>query len=110
MPPQTAEQESLEAPHPRATTLLLGHASAERELLEAYRGRRVPHAFLLVGPKGIGKATLAYRMARFVLAHADPAALEVTAATSLNVAADNPVARRVAAQAQGDLLVLERTP
>ena len=63
-----------------------------------------------VGPKGIGKATLAYRMARFVLAHPDPAAAEVQAATSLAVDAGHPVARRIAAQAQGDLLVLERTP
>jgi DNA polymerase-3 subunit delta' len=48
-------------------------------------------------------------MARFVLAHPNPAAAEVQAATSVNVDADHPVARRVAAQAQGDLLVLQRT-
>jgi len=96
-------------PHPRATTALFGHAAAEAALLDAYRSTRVPHAFLLVGPKGVGKATLAYRMARFVLAHSDPGAPAVAAATSLAIAADNPVARRVAAQAQGDLLVLERT-
>ncbi|MBI3703781.1 MAG: DNA polymerase III subunit delta', partial [Rhizobiales bacterium] len=58
---------------------------------------------------GIGKATLAYRLSRFVLAHPDPKAPLVQKATSLAVAADNPVARRIAAQAQGDLLVLERT-
>ncbi len=64
---------------------------------------------MLVGPKGIGKATLAYRMARFVLAHPNPAAPEVQAASSLAVDAEHPVARRIAAQAQGDLLVIERT-
>jgi DNA polymerase III subunit delta' len=99
-----------EAPHPRASTVLFGHAAAEQALLSAYRSGRVPHAFLLVGPQGIGKATLAYRMARFVLAHPDPAVAEVKAATSLAVEAGHPVARRIAAQAQGDLLVLERTP
>jgi DNA polymerase III subunit delta' len=98
-----------EAPHPRATTALFGQAHAEAALLAAYRGGRIPHAFLIVGPKGIGKATLAYRLARFVLAHPDPASPDVAAATSLAVDAEHPVARRVAAQAQGDLLILERT-
>ena len=83
--------------------------TAEAALLAAYRSGRMPHAFLIAGPKGIGKATLAYRMARFVLAHPDPAAREVQAAASLAVAADHPVARRIAAQAQPDLLILERT-
>ena len=109
MSPQPNEEPD-EAPHPRATGVLFGHGGAEAALLTAYRSARVPHAFLLVGPKGIGKATLAYRMARFVLAHPDPAAAAVAAATSLAVAANSPVARRIAAQAQGDLLVLERTP
>ena len=82
----------------------------EAALLAAYRSHRVPHAFLLIGQKGIGKATLAYRFARFVLAHPDPAAPEVQAAASLAVDPAHPVAHRMAARAQGDLLVLERTP
>jgi DNA polymerase III subunit delta' len=98
-----------EVPHPRITTELFGHAAAEAALLAAYRSGRVPHAFLIAGPQGIGKATLAYRMARFVLAHPDPDAREVAAAKSLAVAAGDPVARRIAAQAQPDLLILERT-
>jgi DNA polymerase-3 subunit delta' len=91
------------------TEVLYGHADAEAALLAAYRGGRVPHAFLLMGPKGIGKATLAYRMARFVLAHPDPAAPAVQAAMSLAVDPKHPVARRMAAQAQADFLVIERT-
>jgi DNA polymerase-3 subunit delta' len=102
-------REPTETPHPRATAALFGHAGAENVLLAAYRSGRVPHAFLIVGGKGIGKATLAYRTARFVLAHPDPAAAEVKAAASLAVDPEHPVARRIAAQAQGDLLVLERT-
>ena len=98
-----------EVPHPRITTELFGHAAAEAALLAAYRSGRVPHAFLIAGPQGIGKATLAYRMARFVLAHPDPSAGEVAAAKSLGVDAGDPVARRIAAQAQPDLLILERT-
>jgi DNA polymerase-3 subunit delta' len=104
------EEAAVETPHPRATADLFGHAGAEAAFLAAYRGARVPHAFLIVGPKGIGKATLAYRIARFVLAHSDPAASAVQKAKSLAVDAKDPVARRVAAQGQGDLLILERTP
>jgi DNA polymerase-3 subunit delta' len=99
-----------EASPPRLTDRLFGHAGAEAALLAAYRGGRIPHAFMLIGQKGIGKATLAYRIARFVLAHPDPAAPAVQAATSLAVDPGHPVARRVAAQAHGDLLILERTP
>lgn len=105
-----SSEEDAEAPHPRATAALFGHAPAEAAFLSAYRSGRVPHAFLIVGPKGIGKATLAYRVARFVFAHPDPAAAAVQKAKSLAVDASDPVARRVAAQGQGDLLVLERTP
>jgi DNA polymerase-3 subunit delta' len=94
--------------HPRATGALFGHAEAEQTLLEAYRGGRIPHAWLIGGEAGIGKATLAYRMARFVLAHPDPAAPAVQNAKSLAVPTENPVARRVAGQAHGDLLTLER--
>lgn len=100
-----AERETL---LPREMTALCGHADAERALLEAYQGGRMPHAWLIGGPPGIGKATLAYRLARFILAHPDPKSAAVQAATSLAVAADHPVTRRIAAQAQGDLLVLER--
>ena len=107
MSPQASED--TEAPHPRTTAVLFGHANAEAALLAAYRSGRIPHAFLIAGPKGIGKATLAYRLARFVLAHPDPAAPEVAKATSLAVDPEHPVARRIAAQAQADLLILERT-
>lgn len=94
---------------PRETLALFGHAEAEQTLLDSYKSGRIPHAWLIGGPPGIGKATLAYRLARFVLAHPDPIAPVVQQAGSLAVDADNPVARRIAAQAQGDLLVLERT-
>jgi DNA polymerase III subunit delta' len=104
------EGQAAEIPHPRATEMLFGHGPAEAAFLAAYRGARLPHAFLIVGPKGIGKATLAYRIARFVLTHPDPAAAKVQKASSLAVDFNEPVARRIAAQGQGDLLVLERTP
>jgi DNA polymerase-3 subunit delta' len=100
--------EDREVKLPRETSALFGHDAAEQALLTSYKCGRVPHAWLIGGPPGIGKATLAYRFARFVLAHPDPAAPQVQNAASLAVDPEHPVARRIAAQAQGDLLVLER--
>ncbi len=95
--------------HPRGTTVLFGHREAEAALLNAYRSGRIPHAWLIGGEQGIGKATLAYRMARFVLAHRDPESAEVRCAASLFVEPSDPVARHIAAGAHGGLLTLERT-
>jgi DNA polymerase-3 subunit delta' len=97
-----------DAPPPRETAILFGHGAAEREFLTAYRSGRIPHAWLIGGEAGIGKATLAYRMARFVLAHPDPSHPAVTAAASLALDPAHPTARRVAGNAHSDLLVLER--
>src|SRR5262249_57983332 len=58
--------------------------------------------------KGIGKATLAYRFARFAFAHPDPKSAAVAAARDLSVPADNPSFRRVASRAHPNLLALER--
>lgn len=96
-------------PHPRETSALFGHREAEAALLTAYRNGRIPHAWLIGGPQGIGKATLAYRMARFVLAHGDPFAPNVKRAETLWVDPGDPVARQVAAGSHGGLLALERT-
>ena len=55
-------------PHPRDTAALFGHEAAEQEFAAAFAGGRMHHAWMLSGPAGIGKATLAYRVARFALA------------------------------------------
>ena len=60
--------EAPEIPHPRENTTLLGHEAAEAALLQAFNAGRLPHAWLITGPRGIGKATLAYRFARFLFA------------------------------------------
>jgi DNA polymerase-3 subunit delta' len=91
------------APHPRERTRLFGQAAAERAIVEAKSSGRLHHAWLLGGPQGIGKATFAYRVARFLLAGgASP--------NSLEVPADGAVARQVAAQAHPNLVVLRRQP
>jgi DNA polymerase-3 subunit delta' len=99
----------ISAVHPRETTALFGHRDAEMALLNAYRSGRIPHAWLIGGAAGIGKATLAYRMARFVLAHRKPLASDVQRAETLHIDPNDPVARHVAAGAHGGLLTLERT-
>lgn len=108
MSARTSEPE-LNVRAPRETTALFGHREAEQTLLNAYRSGRIPHAWLVGGAQGIGKATLAYRLARFVLAHPDPSAPAVQNANSLYVDEDHPVARQVANGSHGGLLTLERT-
>src|SRR6266700_4119638 len=95
--------------HPRETTALSGHRDAETALLNAYRSGRIPHAWLIGGAQGIGKATLAYRMARFVLTHPNPLAPSVQRAETLAVDPADHVARQVTNGAHGGLLVLERS-
>lgn len=94
-------------PHPRDALSLFGHAQAEAEFLDAYRSGRMHHAWILAGPEGIGKATLAYRIAKFLFAFPRP---ELAAhAADLSVAADSVAFRRVSAQGHADLFVLRRT-
>lgn len=95
--------------HPRNTPDLLGHAQAEREFLDAWNSGRLAHAWLLTGPKGIGKATLAYRIARFVLAGGgEGGGLFGERPQTLAIAADHPVVQQVSAQGHRDLKVVER--
>ena len=90
------------APHPRERTELFGHAETEAAVAAAFAQDRLPHAWLIGGLEGIGKATLAYRIARFVLSNPD------RGAQSLHVPADHPASRQIAASAHPDLLVLHR--
>lgn len=101
------------APHPRDTARLIGQGAAEAAFLDAYAAGRLHHAWLLTGPLGVGKATLAWRIARFLLAtpedaggglFGDPA----PAPASLDIPADHPVARRIHAGSEGRLFVLRR--
>jgi DNA polymerase III subunit delta' len=55
------------SPHPREVFELFGHEAAEAELADSLSGGRSHHAWLITGPKGVGKATLAYRFARRLL-------------------------------------------
>jgi DNA polymerase-3 subunit delta' len=86
---------------PRANPDLVGHDEAARTLEAAARAGRLHHAWLLCGPPGIGKATLAWRFARWLLAGMPrgDAPLAVDPASS--------VFRRVAADTHADCFTLE---
>ena len=98
---------------PRANPDLIGQDAAEMALVKAWQSGRLPHAWVFSGPPGVGKATLAFRFARFVLsgatANADPG-LFGEAAPLANLAVDPavPVFRRVASGGHADLLTIER--
>jgi DNA polymerase-3 subunit delta' len=95
-----------EAHHPRLTQRLLGQEAAEQRLIAAYHSGRLHHAWLLAGPRGIGKATLAYRFARFLFNRPNPSASDT--AQSLDVAPEAMAAKLVAARSHPDLLVVQR--
>ncbi|MEO1724199.1 MAG: DNA polymerase III subunit delta' [Pseudomonadota bacterium] len=90
-------------PHPREATTLLGQQAAESAFLDAWRAGRLHHAWLLRGPEGVGKATLAYRIARALIDAGDGAAPE-----SLAPPPDCPVMRRIRAGAEPRFAVLRR--
>jgi DNA polymerase-3 subunit delta' len=92
-------------PHPRETETLVGHSQAERLLAESLCGARPPHAWLIGGPKGVGKATLAYRFARAALSGR---AIDLDADHPLGMPAVDAIFRHVAAGTHPDLLVLRR--
>ena len=88
-------------PEPRANPALIGQSAAEAALTAAARAGRLPHAWLLTGRPGIGKATLGFRFARCLLAGTD-------AEGGAGADPEHPVFRRVAAGTHADLLTVER--
>ena len=102
------------APHPRETERLFGHSAAEGAFLQAFNAGRLHHAWLISGPQGIGKATLAWRITRFLLTAPEEGQEEglfgaPQAAESLDVASDHPVARRLRARSEPRLFHVTRS-
>ncbi|WP_149589176.1 DNA polymerase III subunit delta' [Tabrizicola flagellatus] len=100
------------APHPRETPVLRGQSAAEAEFLRAWRSGRLHHAWMLTGPKGVGKATLAWRLARFLLATPpdDGGMFAPPPPETLDIPADHPVARRLLQGAEPRHFLLRRGP
>ena len=103
--PETGETDDFA---PRKTARLAGQEDAERILLEGFTSGQLAHSWLLHGPKGIGKATLAYRFARFVLAHGGASEPNDASRDTLAISPNDPVYRRVATAAHADMVSVER--
>ncbi len=105
------------APHPRRARQLVGHDGVQRAFMTAVRSKRVHHAWMLSGPKGIGKATLAWRIASYLLTSAsgpdaDPDSRNETGHGRLLVPppdVSNPVFSRILALSDPDLFLCRRT-
>lgn len=100
------------APHPRATRVLFGHVEPQADFLRAYLSGRLHHAWMLTGPKGVGKATLAWRLARFLLATPpdDGGMFAAPAPDTLDISDSNPIARRLLQGAEPRHFLLRRGP
>ncbi len=101
---------------PRANADLIGHAKPEAAMLGAWASGKLAHAWLITGPRGIGKATLAYRFARFILSRGRLGGAGQRGGMlsndalpkSLYLSPKEPVFRRVAAEGHADLVSIER--
>ena len=109
---ERGEAAEISVPAPRENPSLIGHDAAEQELLRAFASGRLPHGLLITGPHGIGKATLAFRFARFLLSQGGEAIggglFAPAVPTSLALPPEHPVSRRVASNGHADLLTVER--
>jgi DNA polymerase-3 subunit delta' len=100
------------APHPRETARLLGQGKAEAAFLQACNSGRLHHAWLVTGPRGVGKATLAWKLARFLLAEPADDGMSMfgdeTKPASVDISPDHPVAHRMVALSEPRLFLLRR--
>lgn len=101
------------APHPRETQTLVGQDAPQALFLDAFNSGRLHHGWLITGPRGVGKATLAWRIARFLLTRSPDEGQDALFGappppSALDVAADHPVCRRLMAGAESRLFLLRR--
>ena len=83
---------------PKTNNRLVGHEEAEATLMQDFQGGKMAHGWIISGPRGIGKATLAYRFARTLLSGEQPGELSE----------DHPIFKRIAAGSHTDMLVVEQ--
>lgn len=89
---------------PRLTRALVGHERVMDAFIAAAQGGRLPHAWLLCGPQGVGKASFAYLAARQMLALDNPTSL-----SALSPAQDSEVSHLLETSIHPDLYVLKRS-
>ncbi|MDE0306555.1 MAG: DNA polymerase III subunit delta' [Albidovulum sp.] len=102
-PDHTLESDRIgNAPHPRSTEVLFGQQRAEAIFLDSFLSGRLNHAWMISGPRGVGKATLAWRIAKFLLT--DPPANP----TSLDVSRDHPAVARILSLTDASIYIVRR--
>lgn len=87
--------------------MIVGQDRAVEQFASAWASRKLHHAWLLAGPKGVGKATFAHAAARRVLVDAagPPSNLPALATDD-----DHPIVKLVEARSHPDMRWLERLP
>lgn len=83
---------------------LFGHDGAQSAFLDAYESGRLHHAWLIEGPSGIGKATLARRLAGFLLGARGPGD------APLDAGPDDPIVQKLNAEGHPDMRWIARRP
>ena len=95
--------------HPRESKQLIGHESQTDALIAALNSNRFPHAWIFSGPAGIGKATLAYRLTRFILKYPPGSnSVDLSNSPKLDIPQNDFVFQQVAAQSHPGLKVVRR--
>ncbi|UTW53938.1 DNA polymerase III subunit delta' [Kordiimonas sp. SCSIO 12610] len=111
-----SDTESEHINHPKMNDLLFGHERAERDFLDSFNSGRLHHGWLITGPKGIGKATLAWKCAKFLLSDDDNDTSDglfgddlAAQATSLDIDPEKAVIQRIKSGGHGGIVVAERS-
>lgn len=97
---------------PQESDLFLGHEDIEKKCLRLWNDGRMPHAIVLNGLKGVGKATFAFRLARFVLKESANGGGGLFGddiiPETLAISPDDPVFRKIQSGGHTDCLVISR--
>lgn len=94
---------------PRTMRVCLGHEGQELQILKLFNDNHMPHALIFAGLEGIGKSTLGFRLARFLLAQeAEGGMFAPPPPQTLDISPEHPASRKVASGAHPDFLSIER--
>ncbi|MDA8799797.1 DNA polymerase III subunit delta' [Amylibacter sp.] len=95
--------------HPRHTQIIYGHHSPQLDFLDAYKTERLHHAWMITGSRGIGKATLGYKIAKFILSQNQSISdINQDLKDTLDIQSDHPVSKRINALGEPNLYLVRR--
>ena len=98
-------------PHPRYAKQIIGQNIAIERFLAATKSERILHAWLITGPQGVGKATLAWKIAKFLMMrnHVNRSGGSIEALTNnIETDANHPIIHRICALSEPSLSVVRR--